>query len=64
MKIVNKKEKRSDTVMKRAKRLTREQKIYISSKRLKAENWLLQEETENGLILKNKESGKLRTILK
>lgn len=64
MKIANKKEKRSDTVMKRAKRLTREQKIYISSKRLKAENWLLQEETENGLVLKNKESGKLRTILK
>lgn len=48
--------------MKQPKRLTREQKVCLSAHHLKADNWMLVEETEFYLKVVNKESGRKRTL--
>lgn len=48
--------------MKQAKKLTRKQKIIVSSHCLNAEHWALIEETDFHLKLINKLTGKKKTI--
>ena len=48
--------------MKQPKRLTRDQKEIVSSHYLKADDWMLAEETEFYLKLINKRNGKPKTI--
>lgn len=50
--------------MKRPKRLTRAQKIFLAGKKLKPENWLFVEERENALIIYNKNSKKVKEVSK
>lgn len=48
--------------MKQPKKLTREQKIAVSSAGLNADNWMLVEQTEFYLKIIHKTSGKTRRI--
>lgn len=48
--------------MKQPKKLTRRQKECLSANRLKADNWMLLEETDFYLKIVNKATGKKRTL--
>ena len=48
--------------MKQPKRLTREQKIILSSQGLVADNYMLDKETEFYLVVVHKSTGKSRRI--
>ena len=50
---------------KRATKLTRAQKIFLSKNtRLKPENWLAIEENSAALVIQHKKSGKVKTVEK
>ena len=48
--------------MKRPKRLTRAQKIFLSKKKLNPENWWLVEERADALIIYNKTTKKEKEV--
>lgn len=48
--------------MKQAKRLTRQQKECLSAHNLKADNWMLVEETEFYLKIINKQTGTRKSV--
>ncbi|MBP3359924.1 MAG: hypothetical protein J6N52_03650 [Clostridia bacterium] len=50
--------------MKHGKRLTREQKIYLSGRRLNVENWLCERDTAEYIRLIHRHTGTVRTIYK
>jgi len=50
--------------LKRPKRLTRAQKIFLSKKKLNPENWLLVEERADALIIYNKTTKKEKEVRK
>lgn len=56
--------KKGTEEMKRPKKLTRAQKIFLSGKKLRPENWLLIEENMNALIIYNKNTEKVREARK
>lgn len=52
------------SVIKRPKKLTRAQKIFLSSKKLNPENWLLVEENSEALIIYSKKTKKTKEVKK
>ena len=50
--------------MKQSKKLTRAQKVFLSKKGLKAENWMVQEETKESIVFVHKTSKKTRKFEK
>lgn len=48
--------------MKRPKRLTREQKIFVSAQGYNPDSWMLEEETEFYLKIVNKTTGARRRV--
>ena len=50
--------------MKNPKKPTRSQKIFLSSKRMIADNWLIINDTSDEMIIINKKSGKKRVLHK
>lgn len=50
--------------MKHGKKPTRKQKMLIKSARLNCENWLVIKDSDDELVLQNRQTGKLRTIPK
>lgn len=58
------KKKSEVEILKHLTRLTRAQKIFLSEKKLKPENWLLVEERTDVLIIYNKISKKQKEVKK
>ena len=50
--------------MKQPKKLTREQKILLSKKRLNPDNWMLLKEEEGSIVVINKVTNTRRVISK
>lgn len=50
--------------LKQPKKLTRAQKIFLSSKKLKPECWMLVEETSDALIIYSKKTKKVKEVKK
>lgn len=50
--------------MKRPRKPTRAEKIFLSKKKLKAENWSVQSEDQESIVFVNKSSGKTRKFEK
>jgi hypothetical protein len=50
--------------LRHGKRPTRKQKIFIKSKRLNPENWLVVKDTDKEFVIVHKESGKVRDLKK
>lgn len=49
--------------MKQAKRLVRNEKELLTSKRLKPENWVVRKRDRNSVVFQHKESGSIREFL-
>ena len=50
--------------MKHGKKPTRKQKMLIRSTRLNCDNWLVIKDSDDELVLQNRQTNKLRTIPK
>lgn len=50
--------------MKHGKRPTKAQKIFLKSKRLNYDNWLVVKDDSKEIVILNKESNKVRTFEK
>ncbi len=50
--------------MKNGKRLTKRQKIYLKSKGLNPENWLVCKDTSQEMVIQHKISGKTKLLKK
>lgn len=50
--------------MKQARKCKRNEKIFLSKKGLKAENWMVQEETKESIVFVHKTSKKTRKFEK
>ena len=50
--------------MKNGKKPTRAQKIFLKSRRLNYENWLIVKDTPEAMIIVHRHSGKTREIVK
>lgn len=58
------KKKSEAEILKHLTKLTRAQKIFLSNKKLKPENWLLVEEKSDALVIYNKISKKKKEFKK